>query len=112
MKINVDNLQGEIIRDNETYIVEDNAYLNGLTVSKTTLYPTKKTGGHGHAGIDEVYYFVRGEGMILIDDEEFLCEAGDIFMIPGGAFHQVRNIGETNLEFVCVFQKYSREDKK
>lgn len=112
MKINIDNLNGEIIRDNETYIVEDNTFLNNLTVSKTTLYPGKQTNGHSHAGLEEVYTFVKGTGIIIIDDTEQACAPGDIFMIPDGSFHRVRNTGDTNLEFICIFQKYTREDKK
>lgn len=109
MKINVDKLNGEIIRDNETYIVEDNNFLKNLTVSKTTLYPGKQTSGHLHEGLEEVYAFVKGVGVIAIDDVEKECKPGDIFMIPGGAFHRVRNTGLTNLEFICVFQKYYRD---
>lgn len=112
MKINVDNLCGEVIRDNEIYIVEDNTFLNNLTVSKTTLYPGKQTGGHSHEGLEEVYTFVKGEGIMIIDDTEQECGPGDIFMIPDGSFHQVRNTGDINLEFVCIFQKYTREEHR
>lgn len=111
-KINVDNLRGEVIRDNETYIVEDNTFLTNLTVSKTTLYPGKQTGGHSHRGLEEVYTFVKGTGIMIIDQQEQECAPGDIFMIPDGSFHQVRNTGDVNLEFICVFQKYEREENQ
>jgi oxalate decarboxylase/phosphoglucose isomerase-like protein (cupin superfamily) len=37
------------------------------------------------------------------DDEPFEVRAGDIVLIPDGAFHRVINTGDQNLLFNCVF---------
>jgi hypothetical protein len=37
MKIN--NIDGEIVKDNETYLLKDNTSLKNLVVSSTTLHP-------------------------------------------------------------------------
>ena len=115
MKVSISELGGKIIRDNETYVVEDNTFLNNLVLSKTTLHPGKETMGHSHPGLEEVYYFIKGKGKILLktDDEENMInvETGDIILISDGTFHKVYNTDEgveDDLEFVCVFQKYER----
>lgn len=115
MKVNVNDINGKIIRDNETYIVEDNTFLNNLVLSKTTLHPGKETTGHSHAGLEEVYFFIKGTGrMVLktdIEEKHLSVNEGDVVLIPDGAFHKVFNTydGVTeDLEFVCVFQKYER----
>ena len=36
-------------------------------------------------------------------DEPFAVSAGDIVLIPDGAFHRVINDGDVNLLFNCVF---------
>lgn len=116
MKVNVNNIEGKIIRDNETYIVEDNNFLNNLVLSKTTLHPGKETSGHSHKGLEEVYYFIKGNGRMLLGTEDdysntehyFPVSAGDVVLIPDGAFHKVFNESEEDLEFVCVFEKYER----
>ena len=48
MKIN--NIDGEIVKDNETYLLKDNTSLKNLVVSSTTLHPGKSTRGHSHPG--------------------------------------------------------------
>ena len=109
MKVSQEDIGGEIIRDTEVYLVIDNKFLNNLTLSKTILYPTQKTGGHSHEGLEEVYFFKTGTGVMKLDDTEFLVRGGDIVLIPDGAFHQVFNtMTDEDLEFVCVFQSYTR----
>ena len=39
----------------------------------------------------------------IIGEEKFRVNAGDIMLIPDGAFHRVINDGEQNLVFNCVF---------
>ena len=41
MKINLDDQDSKIIKQNETYTLIDNTYLNGLIVSKAILHPEK-----------------------------------------------------------------------
>ena len=97
------NICGEVVKDNETYLLKDNKTLNNLVLSSTKLYRGQATRGHSHAGQEEVYFFVQGTGMMSVDDEKFRVNAGDIILIPDGAFHRVINDGEMYLLFNCVF---------
>ena len=107
--VSVNKLNGEIIRDNETYIVEDNTSLKNLTLSKTILHGGKCTTGHSHEGLEEVYFFKKGVGIMQIDEKKFEVSEGSIVCIPSGAFHKVFNDSTIEeLVFVCVFQKYER----
>ena len=103
LKYTVHNIGGEIVKDNETYLLKDNKTLTNLVLSSTKLYRGQCTRGHSHAGQEEVYFFVQGTGMMLVDEQKFRVSAGDIILIPDGAFHQVINDGEQNLVFNCVF---------
>ncbi len=104
LKYHNHDIGGEVIKDNETYLLKDNKFLNNLVLSSTKLYRGQATRGHTHAGQEEVYFFVQGTGMMIVDQEKFRVNAGDIILIPDGAFHQVVNDGEQNLTFNCVFQ--------
>lgn len=110
MKVTADNLKGVVVRDNETYVVEDNRFLNNLVLSKTVLHPGKFTSGHSHPGLEEVYFFKSGNGTMQIDDVFFDVSTGDVVLIPDGAFHKVFNDKQSkqDLVFVCVFQSYER----
>lgn len=98
------DIGGEIVKDNETYLLKDNKTLNNLVLSSTKLYRGQATRGHHHVGQEEVYFFVQGTGMMIVGEEKFRVNAGDIILIPDGAFHQVINDGEQHLTFNCVFQ--------
>lgn len=103
LKYNIHNIGGELIKDNETYVLRDNKFLNNLVVSSTFLKPKQSTRGHTHAGQEEVYFFVDGAGRMELDGEIFDVRKGDVVLIPDGAFHRVHNPNDNPLYFVCVF---------
>lgn len=95
---------GKVVKDNETYVIKDNNTLKNLVLSSTKLYRGQATRGHSHPGQEEIYFFVQGTGMMIVDEEKFRVNAGDIILVPDGAFHRVVNDGEMHLVFNCVFQ--------
>lgn len=103
LKLNDYNIGGEIVEDNDTYLLKDNKTLNNLILSSTCLYRGQSTRGHNHEGQEEVYFFVQGTGVMIVDQERFRIQKGDVVLIPNGAFHRVINDGEMNLVFNCVF---------
>ncbi len=109
MKVNNNNIQGKIVKDNDTYILEDNNLLTNLTLSKTTLKPQQGTRGHSHDNEEEVYFFTKGHGIMQLGEDSFTVQQGDVVLIPMGKFHKVMNPNPVEaFEFVCVFQKYDR----
>jgi mannose-6-phosphate isomerase-like protein (cupin superfamily) len=108
MKVDIDDIQGELIRDTDVYQVLDNRHLNNLVLSMTKLNPGKETGGHSHAGLEEVYFFTEGSGEMQLGDDRFPITKGNVVLIPDGLFHKVYNTSDELLTFVCVFQAYER----
>jgi glycerol-3-phosphate cytidylyltransferase len=97
-------IDGVVVKENDTYTIVDNTDLNQLTVSTTTLNPSQETSGHSHPGIEEVYTFLSGQGRMVINDVEHYVESGKTFIIPDGAFHKVyNNSSDEDLLFICVF---------
>ena len=103
MKLKIYDIGGDIVKDNETYVLKDNKTLNNLVVSSTELHGLQSTRGHRHEGQEEVYYFVSGTGEMELDDEKLSVQGGDVVLIKDGVFHRVHNISNTKLYFVCVF---------
>ena len=105
MKIELNEKDSTILKQNKTYTLVDNTKLNNLVVSKTILHPQQNTNGHNHVGKEEVYHFVSGEGLIRVGDETIDVRGGDIVLIPDGWFHKVWNSSEIeDLVFVCIFE--------
>ncbi len=103
IKVNIKDIGGETVKDTDVYELKDNKFGNNLTLSSTFLRAQQKTNGHSHAGQEEVYYFISGEGKMQVDDESFSVKAGDVVCINDGEFHRVFNTGHLGLYFVCVF---------
>lgn len=103
LKFNQHDIGGDIVKDNETYLLKDNRTLANLVLSSTKLYRGQSTRGHSHDGQEEVYFFVQGTGIMDVGSQRFRVSAGDVILIPDGEFHRVINDGEMNLVFNCVF---------
>jgi mannose-6-phosphate isomerase-like protein (cupin superfamily) len=50
----------------------------------------------------EVYYVVRGTGMMHIGEEAAGVTAGDAVYIPPGSVQWLENTGEEEIEFLCI----------
>ena len=106
MRLNINDIGGKVVKEDDRYVVVDNTFLNNLIVSSTDLKPGKATSGHSHAGQEEVYNFVKGKGQMKIENEVFPVSEGDMILIEDGKFHQVINSSAENLYFVCVFNGF------
>lgn len=104
MKVNNHDIGGTVLKDTDQYRLTDNNYLERLMLSQTVLKRDQQTNGHKHPGKEEIYFFVLGHGIIMLDEERIDVAAGDIILIPDGVFHKVINTGETNLIFNTVFE--------
>lgn len=97
--------RGKLVKRDERYEVYDIA-MERLVASVTVLHPGKETTGHAHGEAEEVYYFARGEGEILLGGERTRVKEGDVVLIPKASFHRVYNTGGEDLIFLSIFEKY------
>lgn len=51
---------------------------------------------------NEVYYIVKGKGLMSIDDEMQPVGERDTIYIPPHSVQYIQNTGETELEFICI----------
>ena len=76
-----------------------------MTVSKTVLHAGMQTRGHTHRDDDELYYFVEGDGIMVLNNTSLMVTAGDYVFVERGVFHKMVNTskGEGDLIFICQF---------
>jgi|TARA_X000000950_G_scaffold97773_1_gene123572 mannose-6-phosphate isomerase-like protein (cupin superfamily) len=103
MRLSINDIGGEVAKQDERYVVKDNTTLKNLVVSSTRLQPRKSTSGHKHEGQEEVYYFIEGTGKMELDDDTIKVQPGDVVLIEDGVFHRVHAGMYEELYFVCVF---------
>lgn len=74
----------------------------GYSLAQATLPPRKTSLPHRFKTASEVYYIIKGEGIMHIDDETERVGPGDTVYIPPKAVQFIENTSETNLEFLCI----------
>jgi mannose-6-phosphate isomerase-like protein (cupin superfamily) len=50
----------------------------------------------------EVYYILKGKGIMHVDEEFAEVSAGQVVYIPPNSKQYIRNAGDSDLEFLCM----------
>lgn len=108
--------ESELVVDNETYKIQDLHLYDQRgrivrTISTTILHRRKQTSGHINtilrgANIDEteLYQFIEGTGIMLLDKLAINVNAGDWVYVEKGRFHKVINTSNaSDLIFMTYF---------
>ena len=72
--------------------------------------PGDEIGEEVHA-LDQFIRIEEGSGLLVIDGIEHAVEADWAFVIPAGASHNVKNIGENNLKLYSIYSPPEHKDK-
>lgn len=90
-----------------------------FTAGVAELEPGSWLGRHRHDPA-ELYFVLRGEGVLVVDGVEHPVSGGTAASIPGGAEHGIRNSGAATLRIFYAFAvgsfdeveyEFSREDR-
>jgi mannose-6-phosphate isomerase-like protein (cupin superfamily) len=92
----------EIRRDVFNLVLPQETDGGVLHAGYTIVYPGCRTKGHTHPDREEVYYIVKGKGIMGVEDKEYEVEAGDAFYVHYGPFHTTRNPNSVPLEFFWI----------
>lgn len=92
----------EIRRDVFNLVLPQDTEGGVLHAGYTIVYPGCRTKGHTHPDREEVYFFVRGKGIMGVEEKEYPVAAGDTFYVPFGPFHTTRNPDNVPLEFFWI----------
>src|SRR5690242_9954401 len=73
-----------------------------LTCGKLTMPHIMKT--------SEVYYILKGSGVLHVDDNSENVKVGDVIFVKPGSKQYIENIGSENLEFLCIVDPAWKKD--
>src|SRR5262249_55416276 len=72
-------------------------------IAHVTLAPAAAAGRHTHPG-DEITYVIEGEGELTVEGKPARSlKAGDGFVVPGGAKHDIRNTGTQPMKLAAMY---------
>ena len=72
------------------------------SLAHASLAPGKSSLPHRFLEASEVYYILRGKGMMHIDDEVAEVGPGDAIYIPPMGIQYIENISDENLDFLAI----------
>jgi mannose-6-phosphate isomerase-like protein (cupin superfamily) len=78
-----------------------NSCVRHQSLAEARLPPGKATAPHFHPLTEEIYYLLEGHGRMKVEGDVREVAPGDAIAIPPGARHQITNIGEQTLRFLC-----------
>lgn len=77
----------------------DSPYL--MFLNEVYVAPGETISAHQHADMEEVFYFLSGQGVMQIADEKQDVTAGDRIIVPAQTLHVLTNTSDTEMKFVC-----------
>ncbi len=76
------------------------------TCVQTINYAWLEEGGkirlHKHDDCEEFFLFLKGEGLMKVNDAEFLVKKGDFVVVEKGEWHELRNEKKSRLVFLTL----------
>lgn len=72
-------------------------------VDHSVIPPGTSIGGHTHENNEEVYFIIKGKGLMTVDGEEVEVSAGDLIFNKCYGTHALKNSGDEPIE-ILVFQ--------
>ena len=79
-----------------------------LSLARMTLPPGNSTDTHIHANCEESIYVVRGEVECRIGEERVRMSPGGQSVVPRGAVHGIRNVGDAPAEIILSYSSAAR----
>ncbi|HEY5465709.1 MAG TPA: cupin domain-containing protein [Clostridia bacterium] len=93
LRARVINRDSAVLRDTYYLIDQKNGPSERMTCGHTTIYPTGTTTGHSHADMEEIYFVLSGEGLMVVGEDEYPIKQGDALYVPPGQFHTTKQTG-------------------
>jgi len=75
------------------------------------LKPGTTIGKHMHEQVEEIFYFLEGEGEMLVADKKFRVTPGDAIRIEPQEAHDIINDTQELLKAIFIKSPYLPEDK-
>lgn len=79
---------------------------DSLTVGIALVHPKEALNPHHHAP-SEIYFVMKGEGIVTLGEDTHTVCAGDAVFIPGNVRHGIANKSDTDLTFLYAFARDS-----
>ncbi len=82
-------------------LAHGNSCIRNQSLAEARVAVGGATAPHYHPRAEEIYYILRGAGVMRIGEKTAAVGPGDAIAIPPGTIHTIRNTGAEALVFLC-----------
>lgn len=112
--VNRDSVEAFVTKDGSLIreiLAPANSSLRAQSLAEATLRPGQSTGRHRHVTTEEIYYVLKGRGLMEIGVRSREIGPGDGVAIPPGSEHKLTNTSGEDMVFLCCCSPaYSHDD--
>ncbi|HEU5378823.1 MAG TPA: cupin domain-containing protein [Ktedonobacteraceae bacterium] len=72
-----------------------------MFLNEVYVAPGEQVGRHEHEDMEEIFYFLEGEGIMQLADETQPIGPGDCVIVSAHIPHVVENTGKQEMRFIC-----------
>ena len=112
-KININDLEWEVPSNEDSKNVntwkkvlvrhdEMDSKSKLMMVNYARVLARKVHPAHIHKTMEEIFYFLEGQGIVVLDGKGEDVKAGDRIIVPAGVSHEIRNTGKIELKFIGI----------
>ena len=88
-----------------------NSSLFNQSLAEAIVPVGRATDEHYHVETEEIYYVIKGQGLMKIGDEKREVSEGDGIVIEPGMNHKIWNTSDVDLVFLCCCApSYTNDD--
>lgn len=77
-------------------------HTSSASVIRVRVQPSGQISSHVHVAETEIIWIEQGRPVLVIDDKDYLLEAGSCAVIPPGSTHSLHNPGDDTVEILAV----------
>lgn len=83
-------------------VTKENCNSKNMDFFLSSYAPKAYAALHSHEESEEIFYFMEGEGVFMLDGERFTVGPGSVVYVPPKTEHGIFNTGFSNLVFVVT----------
>jgi len=72
-----------------------------MFLNEVYVAPGEDLKSHSHYDMEEIFYFLEGEGVMRVEEEDHPVAPGVSFVMPARVEHYLKNTGATSMRFIC-----------
>ena len=110
MILNFDSIEEKVIpecKGGEKNIIPRMFTHDKIKIMKAKLEPGASIGYHIHDTNSEIIFMIKGTGVVIMDDDKEILEAGQCHYCPMGHSHSLRNESDEEIEFYAVVPEHA-----